>query len=61
MYNNVLMGYHNITLAVPVVNCITFLFTYLGECYVKGEQVSGKSFIGCGVVCFGVYLTISSE
>ena len=59
--NNFLIAGHNLSIAVPAVNCITFIVTFITQRLLKGESlVDYRFFGGVALIATGMYLCMSS-
>ena len=58
--NNFVVAASDLSIAVPAVNCITFIITFLTQKWLKGEKISDwKFFIGSGLIMVGMYFCIN--
>ncbi|KAL2206106.1 hypothetical protein CC79DRAFT_1334427 [Sarocladium strictum] len=56
-----LIGQAELSLTVPIVNTMAFLFTVLGEWYVEGKVISRDTGIGMGLSLAGIALCVQSK
>jgi hypothetical protein len=55
--NNFVIGASDITVVIPVVNCVTFIFTFITQQIMDGESIFNWRFImGCLMIMAGIYL-----
>ncbi|KAK8207578.1 hypothetical protein M8818_004231 [Zalaria obscura] len=57
----VLIGQAELSLTVPIVNSLAFLFTVLGEWYAEGKIIERQTWIGIGMVLTGITLCVHSK
>ncbi|KAJ6440492.1 integral membrane protein [Purpureocillium lavendulum] len=56
-----LIGQAELSLTVPIVNTMAFLFTVLGEWYVEGKVISRDTGIGMALSLAGIALCVQSK
>ncbi|KAH6985726.1 hypothetical protein BKA56DRAFT_578976 [Ilyonectria sp. MPI-CAGE-AT-0026] len=56
-----LIGQAELSLTVPIVNTMAFLFTVLGEWFVEGKVISRDTGIGMGLMLAGIALCVQSK
>ncbi|KAK7423151.1 hypothetical protein QQX98_001227 [Neonectria punicea] len=56
-----LIGQAELSLTVPIVNTMAFLFTVLGEWYVEGKVISRDTGIGMSLMLAGIALCVQSK
>ncbi|UNI15786.1 hypothetical protein JDV02_002288 [Purpureocillium takamizusanense] len=56
-----LIGQAELSLTVPIVNTLAFLFTVLGEWYVEGKVISRDTGIGMALSLSGIALCVHSK
>ncbi|KAI5462630.1 hypothetical protein BGZ63DRAFT_403838 [Mariannaea sp. PMI_226] len=56
-----LIGQAELSLTVPIVNTMAFLFTVLGDWYVDGKVISRETGIGMGLMLAGIALCVQSK
>ncbi|KND86662.1 Transmembrane protein, partial [Tolypocladium ophioglossoides CBS 100239] len=56
-----LIGRAELSLTVPIVNTLAFLFTVLGEWYVEGKVISKDTGIGMALSLAGIALCVHSK
>ncbi|POR38435.1 Transmembrane protein, partial [Tolypocladium paradoxum] len=56
-----LIGQAELSLTVPIVNTLAFLFTVLGEWYVEGKVISKDTGIGMALSLVGIALCVHSK
>ncbi|CAM1500983.1 Fc.00g101450.m01.CDS01 [Cosmosporella sp. VM-42] len=56
-----LIGQAELSLTVPIVNTLAFLFTVLGEWYVEGKVISKDTGAGMGLMLVGIALCVQSK
>ncbi|KAF8461929.1 integral membrane protein [Kalaharituber pfeilii] len=56
-----LIGQAELSLTVPIINSLAFLFTVLGEYLAEGKTVSRDTWIGMAMVCGGIALCVQSK
>ncbi|KAI5811635.1 hypothetical protein DFH27DRAFT_475220, partial [Peziza echinospora] len=50
-----------LSLTVPIINSLAFLFTVLGEYLAEGKKVGRDTWLGMGMVCGGIALCVHSK
>ncbi|KAI9172441.1 Transmembrane protein [Paramyrothecium foliicola] len=56
-----LIGQAELSLTVPIVNTMAFLFTVLGEWYVEGKVISRETATGMALSLVGIGLCVQSK
>ncbi|KAH7149631.1 hypothetical protein B0J13DRAFT_551999 [Dactylonectria estremocensis] len=56
-----LIGQAELSLTVPIVNTMAFLFTVLGDWFVEGKVISKDTAIGMGLMLAGIALCVQSK
>ncbi|KAL1953920.1 hypothetical protein VTO42DRAFT_2042 [Malbranchea cinnamomea] len=56
-----LVGQHELSLTVPIINSTAFLFTVLGEWYVEGRVIEKETWLGMALVLGGIALCVTSK
>ncbi|KAF8420810.1 integral membrane protein [Tirmania nivea] len=56
-----LIGQAELSLTVPIINSVAFLFTVLGEYLAEGKGVERDTWIGMAMVCGGIALCVQSK
>ncbi|MCJ1471575.1 hypothetical protein MMC13_000215 [Lambiella insularis] len=56
-----LIGKAELSLTVPIVNSLAFLFTVLGEWWAEGKVIARDTWIGMGFVLGGIALCVQSK
>ncbi|KAA8905982.1 hypothetical protein FN846DRAFT_949467 [Sphaerosporella brunnea] len=56
-----LIGRAELSLTVPIVNSLAFLFTVLGDWWADGKVVTWDTWAGIALVCGGIALCVSSK
>ncbi|KAG8419695.1 hypothetical protein J3458_004540 [Metarhizium acridum] len=56
-----LIGQAELSLTVPIVNTMAFLFTVLGEWYVEGKVISRDTSVGMVLSLVGIALCVQSK
>ncbi|KAF4981294.1 hypothetical protein FZEAL_2871 [Fusarium zealandicum] len=56
-----LIGQAELSLTVPIVNTLAFLFTVLGDWYVDGKVISKNTGAGMGLMLVGIALCVQSK
>ena len=56
-----LVGKAELSLTVPIVNSLAFLFTVLGEWMAEGKVITRDTWIGMTCVCAGIGLCVASK
>ncbi|KAM4066103.1 putative transmembrane family protein [Hirsutella rhossiliensis] len=56
-----LIGQAELSLTVPIVNTLAFLFTILGEWYVEGKVISKDTGLGMALSLAGIALCVHSK
>ncbi|TVY66615.1 Transmembrane protein 234-like protein [Fusarium oxysporum f. sp. cubense] len=56
-----LIGQAELSLTVPIVNTLAFLFTVLGDWYVDGKVISKDTAIGMALMLVGIGLCVQSK
>ncbi|TNV75592.1 hypothetical protein FGO68_gene8350 [Halteria grandinella] len=60
LLNNFVVAGNDLSIAVPSVNCITFIVTFVTQRLLKGESlVDMRFFAGCGLIMAGMYLCLN--
>ena len=60
--NNFVVAASDLSIAIPAVNCITFIITYISQKALKGESISDiKFFMGTTLIMIGMYFCINKE
>ncbi|CVK92500.1 hypothetical protein FOQG_06813 [Fusarium oxysporum f. sp. raphani 54005] len=56
-----LIGQAELSLTVPIVNTLAFLFTVLGDWYVDGKVISKDTAVGMALMLVGIGLCVQSK
>ncbi|RPB27851.1 hypothetical protein L211DRAFT_833835 [Terfezia boudieri ATCC MYA-4762] len=56
-----LIGQAELSLTVPIINSVAFLFTVLGEYLAEGKGVERDTWAGMAMVCGGIALCVQSK
>ncbi|CAG8936359.1 unnamed protein product [Penicillium salamii] len=56
-----LVGKHELSLTVPLINSSAFLFTVLGEWYVERKVIAKQTWLGMGLVLGGIAVCVHSK
>ena len=56
-----LLGFTDLSLAVPLTNSLSFIVTTLTGYYLGEEMISNHVLLGSGLVCAGISLCIYSK
>ncbi|KAF8433646.1 hypothetical protein BGX38DRAFT_201952 [Terfezia claveryi] len=56
-----LIGQAELSLTVPIINSVAFLFTVLGEFLAEGKGVERDTWAGMAMVCGGIALCVQSK
>ncbi|KAL0632345.1 hypothetical protein Q9L58_008783 [Maublancomyces gigas] len=56
-----LIGKAELSLTVPIVNSLAFLFTVLGEWFAEGKVITRETWIGMALVLAGIGLCVHSK
>ena len=56
-----LIGQAELSLTVPIVNSLAFLFTVLGEYFAEGKIISKDTWVGMALVLGGIALCVYSK
>ncbi|KAJ5336334.1 hypothetical protein MYU51_012323 [Penicillium brevicompactum] len=56
-----LVGKHELSLTVPLINSSAFLFTVLGEWYVDRKVIAKQTWLGMGLVLGGIAVCVHSK
>ena len=60
IYNNFLVAKSDLSIAVPAVNCVTFIVTFITQRLLAGQSlIDGKFFGGSCLVMAGMYLCMT--
>lgn len=60
IFNNFLVAKSDLSIAVPAVNCITFMVTFITQKILQGDSlIDGKFFAGSCLVMLGMYLCMT--
>ena len=59
--NNFVVAAGDLSISSPIINCITFIVTYLTQKWLRGENAfaDGKFFLGSILIMIGMYLCIN--
>ncbi|KAF8822779.1 hypothetical protein IE077_002649 [Cardiosporidium cionae] len=56
-----LLGAHDLSIVVPVVNCISFFFTFWTESILFRDLPELKTIVGSGMILLGLYICLQSS
>ena len=60
IFNNFLVAKSDLSIAVPAVNCVTFLVTFVTQRLLKSQSlVDSKFFAGSTLVMIGMYFCLT--